>query len=312
MQLEDLEERIQQLLPKLLYKDPKALEEFFQIVAPFIYYLPKRLFQFSEDELGEFFLYAYEKLRDGEKISSFKGESKFTTWFFSTVRNLAIDFLRKKQWEKVLQESLEEEPLPLLEEEKEEEEDKELIESFFHALEELPVEKRVGIKLAYYYFFDLKEEEIDYLAKKRKISRKKLLEELSSLKRMALEKAQKVRELEERINYYYYKSLYMKKLLHTFFEEHPYLPYEEEKWDEEYFHPDIPEKIIENIRKYALWKKRQKSFLEEREKRFFQLRLPMKEVAKILGEKEEGLSVRIQRILEKIVQKIPKKESKSL
>ena len=56
-----------------------------------------KFYHFSEDEAGGFYLFVFEHLQDGKRLSCFKGHSKFSTWLYSVLRNLAIDFLRHQK-----------------------------------------------------------------------------------------------------------------------------------------------------------------------------------------------------------------------
>ena len=96
-QASERDEAIQKLLPEIAKKKPEALAEFFEVFSDDIYNFPMRMFRFNEDEASEFYLYAFEHLRDGRKISSFQGKAKFTTWFYAVLRNLTIDFLRSQK-----------------------------------------------------------------------------------------------------------------------------------------------------------------------------------------------------------------------
>ena len=91
------DEKVQALLAGIQKQNPDALAQFFEEFSDDIYNFPMRMFRFNEDEASEFYLYAFEHLRDGRKIASFQGKAKFTTWFYAVLRNLTIDFLRSQK-----------------------------------------------------------------------------------------------------------------------------------------------------------------------------------------------------------------------
>ncbi len=78
-----------------------ALRQFFEIYSEDIYNFPMKIFHLSEDDAGDFFIYAFERLKTGSRFGSFKGKSSFRTWFYSVLRNMLIDWQRTKRELKV-------------------------------------------------------------------------------------------------------------------------------------------------------------------------------------------------------------------
>ncbi|MCS6972303.1 MAG: sigma-70 family RNA polymerase sigma factor, partial [Leptospiraceae bacterium] len=201
------EQRIAALLPGIRKKKPEALAAFFEEFSDDIYNFPMRVFRLSEDEASEFYLYAFEHLRDGRKIASFQGKSRFTTWFYAVLRNLTIDFLRTQK-DKLraaaflrtdssgrvfdATEQLADAPEQELYEET-------LFAKFRTALTALPLQQRVLFKLAYAWYFELEPDEIDYLCNLHRQDTAQIVLRLQQLKTIAHERSVEVRELEERL-----------------------------------------------------------------------------------------------------------------
>jgi RNA polymerase sigma factor (sigma-70 family) len=141
--------------------DPDALHRFFQIYGEDIYNFPIRVFNMDIDEAGDFFLFAFERLRDGRRMKTFVGDSKFRTWLYTVLRNLVIDWLRSRRELDLI-------PVDRIEkEEKRSEADPaggdELSGLLFRKLEQLPVLHRVVFKLVYLYYIDLTDADVAFL-----------------------------------------------------------------------------------------------------------------------------------------------------
>ncbi len=57
--------------------EEEALRQFFEIYSEDIYNFPMKIFHLSEDDAGDFFIYAFERLKTGSRFGSFKGKSSF-------------------------------------------------------------------------------------------------------------------------------------------------------------------------------------------------------------------------------------------
>ncbi|WP_243401643.1 RNA polymerase sigma factor, partial [Leptospira ellisii] len=154
--------------------DEEALKQFFELYSEDIYNFPMKIFHLSEDDAGDFFIYAFERLKTGSRFGSFKGKSSFRTWFYSVLRNMLIDWQRTKRELKVTnlgKISKEGKEYATIEDEPDtrpgmQKEAGELSERFNQALEEIGVDKRVIFKLSYIYYLNLNEDEIQYLIEK--------------------------------------------------------------------------------------------------------------------------------------------------
>lgn len=93
--------------------DSRAYEELIERYAEMAYRVAYRILQDeadAEDAMQEAFLTVYRR------IDSFRGDSKFSTWFYRIVTNAALDLLRskqRKQGQDVTWDQSEEEGVPL-------------------------------------------------------------------------------------------------------------------------------------------------------------------------------------------------------
>ncbi|MDH4263464.1 MAG: sigma-70 family RNA polymerase sigma factor, partial [Spirochaetia bacterium] len=172
LSLQQKEDLIQPLLENIANNNKKDIAFFFELFSDDIYNFPIKYFSFNEDDAGDFYLYAYEHLKNGKKIASFKYKSKFTTWFFSVLRNLVIDYLRKNKnklsflpFNKLdsngnaidlvdnIPDNVEQENLNY---------DEDILNKFIIKLNTMKTYNRVLFKLAFIHYIDLNEDEIDW------------------------------------------------------------------------------------------------------------------------------------------------------
>ena len=304
---EEKEKAALAILKRVGKKDATALADFFELFSDDIYNFPMRVFRLSEDDSGDFYLYAFEHLKDGRRLNSFQGKSRFTTWFFSVLRNLVIDFLRTKR-NNLQMSSLAWTDMQVAGGVQPDEIDlddsgkirNEIFERFENELSSLKISQRVLIKLAYIHFLEFSNEEFEFLCETSKLSRSEAETKLAELRDMGHERAVKVRDLEEKLTANFQSILALENRLNVFFREHPDLPNEKEKWHEEYTATGLPIHIIDTIRSFAKKKKRQSSLLEKQQRSLLSIRIPYKELSSLLQSSQGVISVQLVRIIEKI------------
>ncbi|HNO23345.1 MAG TPA: sigma-70 family RNA polymerase sigma factor, partial [Leptospiraceae bacterium] len=86
-----------ELVSKCAAGNEDSLRLFFERFSEDIYNFPIKVFHLSEDEAGDFFIYAFERLKTGKKFQSFQGKSTFKTWLFTVLRNMLIDWKRNQK-----------------------------------------------------------------------------------------------------------------------------------------------------------------------------------------------------------------------
>jgi RNA polymerase sigma factor (sigma-70 family) len=161
-----------ELIDQCKKQNSDALERFFELYSIDIYNFPIKVFQFSEEEAGDFFLFAFERLRDGKRFKTFRGESSFKTWFYSVLRNLVMDWIRANKKSKVLQfyhyGSLTEVENEIFDELKSEDqiESNQIKNLFYQTIDSFDEESRIIFKLVYIFYLNLDERDIQILKDK--------------------------------------------------------------------------------------------------------------------------------------------------
>ena len=175
--------------------DAERLREFFGRFSKDIYNFPLRVFHLDEDAASDFYLYAFEKLRDGARFRSFQGRSSFRTWFFTVLRNLVIDWMRTvRELETVSLKpaddsgregpAIENTPDPRARREEDLAEAAELT----GRIRGLPMEQRAVVKLTYLYYLDLDEEELAFVATKADVPTGDVLQRVAALRSELVDK----------------------------------------------------------------------------------------------------------------------------
>lgn len=311
------DEKIHVLLPGIQKRSPDALAAFFEDFSDDIYNFPIRMFRFNEDEASEFYLYAFEHLRDGRKISSFQGKAKFTTWFYAVLRNLTIDFLRsqkdKVRFTTYLKTDASGKMVDAIESVSDTREqnlfEETLFEQFNASLVSLALPQRVLFKLAYAWYFELDNEELEYLCSLQKKSAAEILSRLQELKQVAHERSVEVRELEEKLTTNFQGISVLETKVDAFFRENPDIEKKRESWTEDYFSTAIPPQIIDMIQSLVKKKKKQQSLLLHQKKSLLSIRVPYKDLGELLNSTQGVLSVQLIRIVEKLSQSLTNPES---
>lgn len=143
----------------------ESLQRFFDLYGQDIYNFPMRVFSMTEDDAGDFFLFAFERLRDGRRMRTFVGDSRFRTWLYTVLRNLVIDWLRSRREIELI-------PVDRIEREEGRPSASVTVETggmdevsvlLASKLSQMPILHKVIFKLVYLYYVDLDAEELSYL-----------------------------------------------------------------------------------------------------------------------------------------------------
>lgn len=311
------DDKVQALLAGIQKQEPDALAQFFEAFSDDIYNFPMRMFRFSEDEASEFYLYAFEHLRDGRKISSFQGKAKFTTWFYAVLRNLTIDFLRsqkdKVRFTTYLKADASGKMVEAIESVSDTREqnlfEEALFDQFSTSLVSLAMPHRVLFKLAYAWYFELDKEELAYLCDLQKKPESEILLRLTELKKVAHEKSVEVRELEEKLTANFQGISVLETKVETFFRENPDTDKRRESWSEEFYSASIPPQIIDMIQSLMKKKKKQQNLLLHQKKSLLSIRVPYKDLGDLLNSTQGVLSVQLIRIIERLSQSLTNQSS---
>jgi len=311
-QRSERDEKIQALLPGIAAKNPDALAAFFEAFSDDIYNFPMRMFRFSEDEASEFYLYAFEHLRDGRKIASFQGKAKFTTWFYAVLRNLTIDFLRsqkeKMRFTTFLRSDATGKMVEAIESVSDSREqnlfEENLFEEFNASLVSLALAQRVLFKLAYVWYFELLPDELDYLCSLNSEPTVEIMRRLQELKAVAHERSVEVRDLENKLTSNFQGISLIETRLETFFRENPDIDKKRETWTEAFFSTSIPPQISDMIQSLMKKKKKQQTLLLLQKKSLLSIRVPYKDLSEMLHSTQGVLSVQLIRIIEKLSQSL--------
>jgi RNA polymerase sigma factor (sigma-70 family) len=307
--LSEKENLIQPLLQGISENKTESIKEFFEIFSDDIYNFPIRYNNFSEDEAADFYLYAFEHLKNGKKISSFQGKSKFTTWFFSVLRNLVIDFLRTRRnklkiasMANITPDGVEFDFFQNIPDHTQNNNDfeQELTHQFLEYIEKLNINQRILLKLAYIHYLDFENLEIEWLSKLNETSIEKILKEISRLKNIALLRANEIKNIEDRLTMNFLAIDNLELKLNSFFQEHPELPRNEKEWSEIFTSPEIPEDINKIIQSLSRKKERHLHLIQTQQKSLLATRIPYKEFSGLLKSSDGVLSVQLSRLLKKI------------
>ncbi|MEQ8353175.1 MAG: sigma-70 family RNA polymerase sigma factor [Leptospiraceae bacterium] len=161
---------VQALVKRCGDKDPLALKEFFRLYSTDIYNFPLRVFHLDEDAASDFYLYAFERLKTGQRFKSFQGKSSFRTWFYTVLRNMLIDWMRTVHEVKTVEKQKSDDDSRNLQwietvadPETEKADDSAFMEHFYHILSDLPRDLQMVFKLVFIYYLDLEPEDWEYL-----------------------------------------------------------------------------------------------------------------------------------------------------
>lgn len=288
---------IQDLIKDCADGKEKALKTFFDHFAQDIYNFPIRVFHLTEDDASEFFIYAYERLKSGKRFQSFKGKSSFKTWLYTVLRNMLIDWKRNKKEVKIVSNhkvnsdgveyfTIDNEPDTRVELKNEA---LSVSEKFQEALNSIKIENRVIFKLAYIYYLNLDEDEVKYILQKTGMDLETLKKRIMEIREELSKKETESIHNEDKITSIYLSILELREL--------------ENKEKPRVFSDNLPS---EDKIQIALQKKyeQRKKLLERKQKGNFLTRTPYKLITSLLDIPEGGISISLQRVVEKIQKKI--------
>lgn len=201
---------IQALIARCGKGERAALRTFFDRFSEDIYNFPIKVFHLDQDAGSDFFLYAFERLKDGGRFRSFQGRSSFRTWFYTVLRNLVIDWMRTiREVDTVAASrggdrngegrSIEATPDPRSIESEEDP----LPQELEQRLAGLPVELRTVFKLSFLYYMELDQAEIEYALERSPQSSAQFLQRLAELRHELSEKELKNLGAEDKITSLY-------------------------------------------------------------------------------------------------------------
>lgn len=289
-------EEILQLVQMCGTGDIEALRRFFDLYSKDIYNFPIRVFHLAEDDASDFYIYAFERLKSGKRFNSFVGKSSFKTWFFSVLRNLLIDWQRTKRELKIQSlnkynkdgveyNTIEDEPDLRPDARLKAEE---LSEKFQFAIHDIKIENRIVFKLSFIYYLHLDPEEIQFIATKNGISIEEVKLEILRLREVMSEKEEENIKLEDKITSLYLNILDLKEQQKT----------KANGGSSEEIH--LRERLEHSLHKKY---EQRKKLIEKKQKGHFLVRTPYREISRILGVSEGGVSVTLLRVMEKIQKK---------
>ncbi|TGM31854.1 sigma-70 family RNA polymerase sigma factor [Leptospira biflexa] len=290
-------EEILELVKECGTGNEKALEKFFEHYSQDIYNFPIRVFHLTEDDASDYYIYAFERLKSGKRFKSFVGKSSFKTWFFSVLRNLLIDWQRTKREvktqtiSKVNQEGKE---YSTIEDEPDTRADAlalahDVTDQFQSVLSTIKMENRIVFKLSFVYYLHLDPEELQFVAEKTKRSEEEIRTEILNLREDLSHREEDNLKMEDKITSLYLNILDLK--------EQKKQKAQGDSVEAQYYKERLDHALA---KKYE----QRKKLIEKKQKGHFLVRTPYREIARILGISEGGVSVTLLRVLEKIQKKM--------
>ncbi|TGN18900.1 RNA polymerase sigma factor [Leptospira idonii] len=289
-------EEILEIVKKSGQGDEFSLRRFFEIYSQDIYNFPIRVFHLSEDDASDYYIYAFERLKSGKRFQSFVGKSSFKTWFFSVLRNLLIDWQRTKRELKIQSinkvnkegkeySTIEDEP-DLKAEALSKAQD--VSEKFQSVLLDVKVENRVVFKLSFIYYLHLDAEEIRYISEKTNLTEDQIRLEILQIRENLSDKEEENLRMEDKITSLYLNILDLKEQKKS------------KAMGDNLEAVHLREKLEHSLRKKY---EQRKKLIEKKNKGHFLVRTPYREISRILGVSEGGVSVTLLRVMEKIQKK---------
>lgn len=287
------EENLDELVASCGAGNLSSLQYFFEQYSMNIYNFPIRVFHLSEDDAGDFFIYAFERLKDGKKFKSYNRKSSFKTWFYTVLRNMLIDWKKtkhevafasaiKKNKEGSVYHTIEMEPDPRSQENLENQED---FNRIYRILGDLKLEQRVIFKLAYIFYLNLDKEEIEYLLQKSGLSQEELKIRIFKIRGELATKQEEDIILDSKLTY-----------LHTKIKEL------EMKLNLDKMGTEDEGNLNKSVISAQISKKKQQrnNLLSKKTKSKVPIRTPFKDLTELMNIKETTLSLLLTRIIQKL------------
>ncbi|PKA26522.1 RNA polymerase subunit sigma-70 [Leptospira sp. mixed culture ATI2-C-A1] len=290
-------EEILELVKECGTGNEKALQKFFDHYSQDIYNFPIRVFHLTEDDASDYYIYAFERLKSGKRFKSFVGKSSFKTWFFSVLRNLLIDWQRTKREVKtqtVSKVNKEGKEYSTIEDEPDKRADAlahalDVSDQFQSVLSTIKMENRIVFKLSFVYYLHLDPEELVYIAEKTSRPEEEIRSEILSLREELSNREEENLKMEDKITSLYLNILDLK--------EQKKQKAQGDSVEAQYYKERLDHALA---KKYE----QRKKLIEKKQKGHFLVRTPYREISRILGISEGGVSVTLLRVLEKIQKKM--------
>ena len=281
--------------------EEQAIAEFFSIYSEDVYNFPLKVFHLDEDAASDFFLYAYERLREGARFRSFQGRSSFRTWFYAVLRNLVIDWMRTiREVNTVNFNSIETRggEINMAEAQPDPRSLRDAGEDFApfnltEVMEELGMNSRVTFKLCFLYYLELDSEELEYIQSASGKNMAELIEYLAELKNQLAEKELKNIGSEDKITSLYLSILDLKAKKERMIDDSVRQGLSAAQAEESF-------EIVQITRAIEKKYQQREKLLEKKEKGHFVVRTPYKYIAELLGAPEGNISVLMMRVLERL------------
>lgn len=276
-------------------REPDALRRFFDLYSNDIYNFPLRVFHLDEDAASDFYLYAFERLRTGQRFKSFQGKSSFRTWFYTVLRNMLIDWMRTVHEVKTVEKQKSDDDgrnmqwiETVADPESERADDSIFQDRFRKTLEELSPDLAVVFKLVFLYYLDLDDNDWAYLEQTSEVSLPDIVRKMAEVKNELAEKASANQSQQDKITSLYLSILELKTKHGRMLSD-----METRKLDPgEGAEIDRIEHLIEK-------KQNQRDrLIEKRKKGHFVVRAPYRFVSEILGMPEGSISVMMSRVMD--------------
>ncbi|MCB1138338.1 MAG: sigma-70 family RNA polymerase sigma factor [Leptospiraceae bacterium] len=287
--------QVQDLVRRCGDQDADALKEFFRLYSTDIYNFPLRVFHLDEDAASDFYLYAFERLKTGQRFRSFQGKSSFRTWFFTVLRNMLIDWMRTVHEVKTVERQKSDDESRNLQwidtvadPETERQDDSSFLESFHDTLTGLSRDLQVVFRLVFLYYLDLEQEDWTYIRENSEIPVDEVVRRMAELKNDLAQRATGNQEQQDKITALYLSILELKTRRTRLLAE-----METRKMDPgEGAELDRIEHLIEK-------KQNQRDrLIEKRKKGHFVVRAPYRFISEVLGVPEGSVSVMMSRIMD--------------
>jgi len=287
------EKNINEIVTSCGRGDLESLNYFFEKYSVEIYNFPIRIFHMTEDEAGDYFIYTFERLKDGRKFSQFNQKSSFKTWFFTVLRNMLIDWKKGQKEVKTTNSfkiNKDGEEYFSIESESDEYFEKihsqiEISQNFNTILSTLKIESRVLFKLAYIYYLNLNGDEVEYILQVSNLNQDELRKKIYSIREYLVDRDLEFLEEESKLTYIFTQIQELENI--------------KKNGEVKIFQDNLPgkHKLDDTIQKK---REQRRKLLEKRGKSHFPIRTPFKIISEILPKKEMAISLALTRIIEKI------------